>query len=608
MDSRDAMMDDRDDHGRDDDRKRNSKRGPEGSQRTGSPPRREGAVSVTKPQNKGPRKSTGKARGRHKTGAKLDADAQGAALAFGGDEAQGPPDTSRTADVPVREDDDDDAFPLGGQSADDRRTSAQFEAALPDTSMDMKEDARPEAAAASFVAPPAQAPAPPPPTTVVNAAGGGVSAVRAVRALAPVPNTAPSAETSVDAFLASPTDATAAALLATVRVPSVDDADGRNMYATFSRLVTMKVAGTLRCTGTTSLTSILRDAGLTKEHVGLASNNMKLVRRFMDPAELAKKERKATRKRQEFSAALGFPAWLRAALVRLVEMLASREAGVVAERKKAEAEAKWVDRVAAAKASRAALNARGEDGDAVKVLESLLKSATDLQASGRLCCSAVKALQEEAERYFPYGAWYHNELAGFQRSLIEYAARKPAAEELTAMLDALDEKQSARMDDSAATWNRVHAKQLAAVEDTAVVGARPTRLEPEWDEAGRLRARDERAAEESAPRSKMGCDLGTLHPRHNAAVDASIDESGELPRRSLKKGELAEKQMFFAARDVPKPRSPEEMVRNYRHSTGWNGKEWVEGAGAGEASRARAAARRAGGPAAESDEDVDPGL
>ena len=135
MDSRDAMMDDRDDHGRDDDRKRNSKRGPEGSQRTESPPRREGAVSVTKPQNKGPRKSTGKARGRHKTGAKLDADAQGAALAFGGDEAQGPqrPGTSGTTEVPGHEE-DDDAFPLGGQSADDRRTSAQFEAALPDTS------------------------------------------------------------------------------------------------------------------------------------------------------------------------------------------------------------------------------------------------------------------------------------------------------------------------------------------------------------------------------------------------------------------------------------------------------------------------------------------
>ena len=66
--------------------------------------------------------------------------------------------------------------------------------------------------------------------------------------------------------------------------------------------------------------------------------------------------------------------------------------------------------------------------------------------------------------------------------------------------------------------------------------------------------------------------------------------------------------MFYDARDVPKPRSPEEMVRNYRHSTGWNGKEWVEGAGGGEASRARAAAQRAGAPAEESDEDFDPGL
>ena len=53
--------------------------------------------------------------------------------------------------------------------------------------------------------------------------------------------------------------------------------------------------------------------------------------------------------------------------------------------------------------------------------------------------------------------------------------------------------------------------------------------------------------------------------------------------------------MFFAARDVPKPRSPEEMVRNYRHSAAER-KEWVEGAGAG-GRRARASgARRAGAP------------
>ena len=112
---------------RGDDRARN-KRGPEGSQRTESPPRREGAVSRAKPQNEGPKKSEG----RHRSKAKLDADAQGAALAFGGDEAQGPqrPDTSESARVPDRED-DDDVFPLGGRSADGRRKSAEFEAALP---------------------------------------------------------------------------------------------------------------------------------------------------------------------------------------------------------------------------------------------------------------------------------------------------------------------------------------------------------------------------------------------------------------------------------------------------------------------------------------------
>ena len=100
---------------RGDDRARN-KRGPEGSQRTESPPRREGAVSRAKPQNEGPKKSEG----RHRSKAKLDADAQGTALAFGGDEAQGPPDTSRTVEVPGREENGADAFPLGGRSPTSR--------------------------------------------------------------------------------------------------------------------------------------------------------------------------------------------------------------------------------------------------------------------------------------------------------------------------------------------------------------------------------------------------------------------------------------------------------------------------------------------------------
>ena len=129
------------------------------------------------------------------------------------------------------------------------------------------------------------------------------------------------------------------------------------------------------------------------------------------------------------------------------------------------------------------------------------------------------------------------------------------------MLDALQRQQVASMDDSEATRDRVHTKQVAAVANTAVVGARPSRLEPEWSEAGRQRARFERADEESEPQSAMGCHLGPLHPCHNAAIAASID-----------------------------------------------GTKWTDG-GAGEAARARAAARRSGAPAAaESDEDVDPGL
>ena len=50
------------------------------------------------------------------------------------------------------------------------------------------------------------------------------------------------------------------------------------------------------------------------------------------------------------------------------------------------------------------------------------------------------------------------------------------------------------------------------------------------------------------------------------------------------------------------------MVAAYRHRTAWNGSAWTDG-GAGEAARARAAARRAGAPAAEmSDEDFDPDI
>ena len=295
-------------------------------------------------------------------------------------------------------------------------------------------------------------------------------------------------------------------------------------------------------------------------------------------------------------------------------MLASRPADVVAERKKAADDAKWADRVAAAKASRAALMELKPADYETKVLESLARSAAELNASGRQFTGPLGALIAEAFEYFPYGSWGCTSgirdtlFTNFKGKLEEYAARKPAAEELASLLNALGTKQVASMDDSEATQLRVHAAQLAAVANTAVVGARPPMLTPEWSDAGRQRVRDERAAEDLAPRSAMGCDLGTLHPRHNAAVDASIDESGELQRRTLEEGRKAENQMFFAARDVPKPRSPEEMVATYRNSTAWNGTEWVEGGGVGEASRARAAARRAGAPAAESDEDVDPGL
>jgi hypothetical protein len=559
------MMNDHAAPERNDDRPRKGKRGPQGSQRTGSPPPPNGgSVSLAKPQKKGPRKSTGNHRGRLKTGANVDAHAQPATSAFDGVEAQGPqrPRTSGTAEVPGHEE-DDDTFPLG-----DRRKSAQFEAALPDTSMKTEDNARPGAAvaAASLVAPLAQAPVLLPSTTapLIFAAGGGVSAARA---LPPVL----SEEVIVDMFLASKTEEAAAALLATVVAPSADDTEGQKWYAVLTQIVTTTVDGTLTQTGQVSLTGILTTANLTDESRGLARSNQALVIRFMDPAEYRRKKKKQeTGKGSEPK--LGFVAWRRGALVKLVEMLASRAAGVVAERQKADADAKWDKDVAAAEALRADLMARKAGDYKPKVLESLAKSATDLQASGRLCHAAVDTLQQEAHKYFPYGGWVHGgkcdgRLTDFLRKLREYAARKPAAEELAAMLDAVKGKQSARMDGSDATRRSVHAAQLAAVADVAIVGARPPLLTPEWNETGRQRARNERAAEESAPESEMGCHLGPLHPCHNAAIAASIRESGALPRRTLEKGKLAENQMFFAVRDVPKPKTPEEMVRSFRANT-----------------------------------------
>ena len=93
------------------DRERNSKRDPEGSQRLDAAPN--AGASVAKPQGSEQAQSAGRDRGRPK----LDDDARPTALAFGGDEAQGPqrPDTSESARVPDRED-DDDTFALGGRS------------------------------------------------------------------------------------------------------------------------------------------------------------------------------------------------------------------------------------------------------------------------------------------------------------------------------------------------------------------------------------------------------------------------------------------------------------------------------------------------------------
>ena len=60
----------------------------------------------------------------------------------------------------------------------------------------------------------------------------------------------------------------------------------------------------------------------------------------------------------------------------------------MAEREEVDADAKWDEDVAAAEALRADLMARKAGDYKPKVLESLAKSATDLQASGRLCHAA----------------------------------------------------------------------------------------------------------------------------------------------------------------------------------------------------------------------------
>ena len=89
------------------------------------------------------------------------------------------------------------------------------------------------------------------------------------------------------------------------------------------RLVSTTEDGTLKCSGgPINLEAILQSAGLTGGSQGLDNGNEKLTKRFMDPTEYTKKLRKSGRP------TLTFEPWRRGVLVRLVEMLAWRAAGV----------------------------------------------------------------------------------------------------------------------------------------------------------------------------------------------------------------------------------------------------------------------------------------
>ena len=73
--------------------------------------------------------------------------------------------------------------------------------------------------------------------------------------------------------------------------------------------------------------------------------------------------------------------------------------------------------------------------------------------------------------------------------------------------------------------------------------------------SSRARGRRIRAAEQD------GCHLGTLHPCHNTRVDESI---GNPSCAAAHAEEGRKRRTGSSPRDVPKPKTPEEMVRNYR--------------------------------------------
>ena len=235
-------------------------------------------------------------------------------------------------------------------------------AALPDTSMDMKEDAA-RSGRGLVQAPRASSSA-----AAADRAAGGGGAPCAPCLVAPVPNTAPSAETSVDAFLASPTMRRRAALLGRRR-DSQSTTHGRNIRDAFA--ISDHEGG--------------RDAAVhryNKPHIHSprrrtdegACRRLAMTRKyearpaFHGPGGVGEEGEESDEEKTGIFGCFRFSG-VAARRPSLDSSRCSRRARRACGRaQEGRSRSQVVDRVAAASLA-AALNARGEDDDAVKVLE-----------------------------------------------------------------------------------------------------------------------------------------------------------------------------------------------------------------------------------------------
>lgn len=214
-----------------------------------------------------------------------------------------------------------------------------------------------------------------------RAAAGGTATTAELSSEPAAHALAPSASVALaETFLASPTDAAAAALLAVATVPLVEDTDGLRDYSALTQIVSAKADGKL---GREELTDILKGSDLLDASQGLSKGNPELAKRFFTDSTLYEKKLKKYQQKKGGAPALSFPDWQRAVIIRLLEMLASRAAAFVNESSTADANAKWDAKEAAAEASRAALVVCKPDDYKIKVLKSLEDSAVALEESGR---------------------------------------------------------------------------------------------------------------------------------------------------------------------------------------------------------------------------------